>query len=159
MIRNVIIGSCGFFISVEGSFNNIFAAIIGCPGVFSERHMPPRGVKPWLELLIEISWLQPREALDWTGSLACCSLVAWFELSPSLIFLSLTPNFWSAYAFILIFCSASLSVMLFCLSGVHRWRVGGVNSGKVISFLWLSASHGEKSLFEWGVARYCRKNL
>ena len=39
--------------------------------------------------------------------------------------LVLSHNFWSAYAFILIFCSASLSAMLFRLSGEHRWRTGG----------------------------------
>ena len=76
MIRNVIMGSCSFFISVEGSFNNLFVAIIGCPGVFSERLMPPRGVKPWLELLIEISWLHIniRQFKELSNNLWCLRL-------------------------------------------------------------------------------------
>ena len=53
MIKNVIIGSCSFSISFKGSFINISVAIIGCPGMFSEHLMPSRGVKPWLELLMQ----------------------------------------------------------------------------------------------------------
>ena len=76
-------------------------------------------------------------------------------MSSSLILPSLTPNFWSAFAFIFIFCSASLSFMFFCFS-----RTGGVTSRRVVlSYLWLSASHGEMLVVERGVARYCRKNL
>ena len=60
MIRNVIIGSCGFFhfIRGAGSIITFFEAIMGCPGMFSEHLMPPRGVEPWLELLMQISWLR-----------------------------------------------------------------------------------------------------
>ena len=58
MIRNVIIGSCSFFsFHSKGALLTFFEAIIGCPGVFSEHLMPPRGVKPWLELLMQISCL------------------------------------------------------------------------------------------------------
>ena len=46
-----------FSISFEGSIITFFEAIIGCPGMFSEHLMPPRGVEPWLELLMQISWL------------------------------------------------------------------------------------------------------
>ena len=48
MIRNVIIGNCVFFFSISftGSIINFFEAIIGCPGMFSEHLMPPRGVEP-----------------------------------------------------------------------------------------------------------------
>ena len=58
MIRIAIIGSCVFSISFEGSIITFFEAIIGCPGMFSEHLMPPRGVEPWLELLMQID-VQP----------------------------------------------------------------------------------------------------
>ena len=56
MIRNVIIGSCGFFHFIRGELYELFVAI-GCPEMFSKHLMPPRVVKPWLELLMQISWL------------------------------------------------------------------------------------------------------
>ena len=36
---------------------NLSVAIMGCPGMFSEHLVPPRGVQPWLELLMQISWM------------------------------------------------------------------------------------------------------
>ena len=54
MSRNVIIGSCGFSIPFEWSIITFFEVIIGCPRMFSEHLMPPRGVEHWLELLMQI---------------------------------------------------------------------------------------------------------
>ena len=51
-----------FFISVKGSCINLIVAIISCPGVFSEQFMPPRGAKPQLESLMQISWLNVQPA-------------------------------------------------------------------------------------------------
>ena len=82
-------------------------------------------------------------------------------VSPNLILLSLAPSFWSAYAFIFFFCSASLSAR-FCVSGTICWRAGAgdANSGRVVlSFLWFSASHDEIPVVECGVVRYYRKTL
>ena len=58
-IGNVIIGCWGFFpFHLRGALLTFFVGIIGCPGMFSEHLMPPRGIKPWLELLnMHISWL------------------------------------------------------------------------------------------------------
>ena len=53
---------CFFFISVKGSCINLIVAIISCPGVFSEQFMPPRGAKPQLESLMQISWLNVQPA-------------------------------------------------------------------------------------------------
>ena len=57
MIRIVIIRSCSFSNLFEGSIITFFEAIIGCPEMFSEHLMPPRGVEHWLELLMQISWM------------------------------------------------------------------------------------------------------
>lgn len=61
MIWNIIV-SRAFFISVKGSCINLIVAIISCPGVFSEQFMPPRGAKPQLESLMQISWLNVQPA-------------------------------------------------------------------------------------------------
>ena len=82
-------------------------------------------------------------------------------VSPNLILLSLAPSFCSAYAFIFLVCSPSLSAR-FCVSKTICWRsdAGDANSGRVVlSFIWFSASHGETPVVECGVARFCRKNL
>lgn len=61
MIWNIIV-SRAFFISVKGSCINLIVIIISCPGVFSEQFMPPRGAKPQLESLMQISWLNVQPA-------------------------------------------------------------------------------------------------
>ena len=83
MSRNVIIGSCGFSIPFEWSIITFFEVIIGCPGMFSEHLMPPRGVEHWLELLMQIciNFFFRRKARHARGT--CKNLVTFVSWDPS----------------------------------------------------------------------------